>query len=115
LDGEQFFVRHDSEVSRRHKVRNNLLGAASFCPVIRRTPALQEFADVQLAGQSQKMINRVSNELIARAANFFLLADTKSSFAIEGETPPRTRLERWARAVQQAGKYPLTVAEIERL
>src|SRR5262249_51181245 len=44
-----------------------------------------------------------------------LLADSRASFAIEGERPPRGRLERWARAVLQAGKTPLTIDEIIRL
>jgi hypothetical protein len=43
------------------------------------------------------------------------LADTKASFEIEGERPPRNRLERWGRAVLQAGKHPLTMEEIVRL
>jgi hypothetical protein len=33
----------------------------------------------------------------------------------EGERPPRNRLERWGRAVLEAGKDPLTLDEIIRL
>jgi hypothetical protein len=44
-----------------------------------------------------------------------LLADSRASFAIENERPPRSRLERWARAVRQAGRNPLTLDEIVRL
>ena len=44
-----------------------------------------------------------------------LLADSRASFEIEGERPPRNRLERWGRAVLQAGKNPLTLDEIIRL
>ncbi|HLU99617.1 MAG TPA: Fic family protein, partial [Acidobacteriota bacterium] len=36
-------------------------------------------------------------------------------FEIEGERPPRNRLERWGRAVLQAGRNPLTPDEIIRL
>ena len=52
---------------------------------------------------------------MARAASFMLLADSRASFEIEGERPPRNRLERWGRAVLQAGKNPLTLDEIIRL
>jgi hypothetical protein len=44
-----------------------------------------------------------------------LLADSRASFEIEGERPPRNRLERWGRAVLEAGKIPLTLDEIIRL
>jgi hypothetical protein len=53
--------------------------------------------------------------LVARAASFLLLADSQASFAIEGERPPRSRLERWGRAVMQAGRHPLTLDELLRL
>jgi Fic family protein len=44
-----------------------------------------------------------------------LLADSKASFKIEGEKPPKNKLERWGRAVLEAGKRPLTQSEIYRL
>ncbi len=44
-----------------------------------------------------------------------LLADSRASFEIEGVRPPRNRLERWGRAVLQAGKNKLTFDEIVRL
>ena len=44
-----------------------------------------------------------------------LLADSRASFEIEGERPARNRLERWGRAVLQAGKTRLTLDEIIRL
>lgn len=53
--------------------------------------------------------------MAARAASLKLLADSRASFEIEGERPPRNRLERWGRAVLQAGKNKLTLDEIVRL
>jgi Fic family protein len=44
-----------------------------------------------------------------------LLADSRASFEIEGERPPRSRLERWGRAVLEAGRNQLTLEEIIRL
>ena len=52
---------------------------------------------------------------MARAASFLLLADSQASFRIEGESPPRNRIERWGRAVMQVGQRPLSVPELERL
>jgi len=114
LDPEAYFTA-DARVSRRHKVRDNLLGTATYCPVVRRTRALEELARRDLAGIAGEMVGRTGAHVVARAASFLLLADSRASFEIEGERPPRGRLERWGRAVLQAGRNPLTVDEIVRL
>ncbi len=102
-------------VSKRHRVRDNLLGAGSYCPVIRRTSALEEYGARALSTKAAETLGRTSGQLVARAASFLLLADSRASFAIEGERPPHNRLERWGRAVLQAGKNPLTLDELNRL
>jgi Fic/DOC family len=114
LDPDEYFT-GQPRLSKRHRVRDNLLGTAGFCPVVRRTKLLTEFTNKGLAGKARETVGRVGGHLIARAASFLLLADSRASFEIEGERPPRNRLERWGRAVLQAGKNKLTVDEIVRL
>lgn len=115
LDREKYYTKPTGTLSRRHKVRDNLLGTARFCPIIRRTETLTEFVDLELSKSALSIIGRVSKTIIARAASFLLLADSQASFQIEGERPPRNRIERWGKAVMQAGKNPLTEAELIRL
>lgn len=114
LDPKLYFTGKPA-LSRRHRLRDNLLGTGRWCPLIRRTEKLTRYLDSKLADKAKETVGRTGAHLIARAASFLLLADSQASFAIEGERPPRNRLERWARAVQQAGKYPLTLDEIVRL
>ncbi|MGJ5817133.1 Fic family protein [Paludibaculum fermentans] len=114
LDPELYFT-GKVRVSKRHRVRDNLLGTGRFSPVIRRTKALTEYLELDLPGKARETIGRTGAHLIARAASFLLLADSRASFEIEGERPPRNRLERWGRAIQQAGKNRLTLEEILRL
>jgi hypothetical protein len=102
-------------LSKRHRVRDNLLGAGRFCPVIRRTKALTGFLERDLSAKARETVGRTGAHLVARAASFMMLADSRASFEIEGERPPRNRLERWGRAVLEAGKNPLTREEIIRL
>ena len=114
VEPERYFT-GAPRLSRRHRVRDNLLGAGSFCPIVRRTRALSGYIELDLAAKARATVGHTSANLIARAASFLLLADSRASFEIEGERPPRTRLERWGRAVLQAGKNPLSLDEILRL
>ncbi|KRR12467.1 Fic family protein [Bradyrhizobium valentinum] len=103
------------KLSKRHRVRNNLLGTKDFSPVIRRTSALVALTESGLAEKARETVGRNGGHVVSRAASFLLLADSRASFEIEGERPPRNRLERWGRAVVQAGKHALTLEEIVRL
>jgi hypothetical protein len=114
LDTERYFT-STAVMSKRHRVKNNMLGTGRFCTIIRKTNTLNQLQSLQLAESAKTIVGHVSNQLLARAASFMLLADSRASFEIEGERPPRERLELWVKAVKQAGKYPLTLNEISRL
>jgi hypothetical protein len=114
LDPKAYFT-GKPRLSRRHRVRDNLLGNGRFCPIIRCTKALTGFLEQDLAATARETVGRTGAHLVARAASFMLLADSRASFEIEGERPPRNRLERWGRAVMQAGRNRLTLDEIIRL
>ncbi len=109
------YVTGKPQLSKRHRVHNNLLGVPGFCPIIRRTSRLKEFIAAGLDERARWTVGRTGGHLLSRAASFLLLADSRASFAIEGERPPRSRLERWGRAVMQAGRHPLCLDEILRL
>jgi Fic/DOC family len=105
----------DGKNSPRHRVRNNLPGTPAFCPLVFRTPAIEEFAAMNLAERARKLVTRVPRDLLARTAAFLLLKDSKSSFVIEGERPPQDRIQRWGRAIGEAGRAPLSLDELLRL
>ena len=105
----------EEKLSPRHRVFDNLLGTAAFCPTIRRTKKLNEYIALDLSKKAKETIGKFGAQTVARAASFLLLADSRASFEIEGERPPANRLERWGRAVLEAGKRPLNQTEIYRL
>jgi hypothetical protein len=114
LDPKSYFTGRP-RLSKRHRVRDNLLGSGGYCPLIRRTETLEAFLARRLAEKATETVGGTSGQLIARAASFLLLADSRASFEIEGERPAGSRLERWGRAVVQAGKNRLTLDELNRL
>lgn len=115
IDPELQVSLKDGTPSPRHKVVDNLPGTRGFCPMVTWTPSLQAVAEKKLDRRAHEIIGRTSKELVARAAAYLLLSDSKSSFAIEGERPSNARAARWAEAIGQAGLRPLSLPELERL
>lgn len=115
LNGQQQVAMPGGELSVRHRVINNLPGTPAFCPTVRWTETLRRCAVKRLDMRAREVIGRTHPDVIARAAAFMLLRDSRSSFDIEGERPPRERIARWGQAIAQAGSQPLSVVELERL
>lgn len=101
--------------SSRQRVKNNLPGTPNFCPLVFRTKQLKQFIAMDLPRRAQAVVASVPRDLLARAAAFLFLKDSKSSYAIEGEHPPRDRIQRWGRAIGEAGRRPLDLDELLRL
>ncbi|NEI71825.1 cell filamentation protein Fic [Rhizobium lusitanum] len=105
----------EGTTSSRHRVKNNLPGTPAFCPLIFRTPLLEQLVARDLGAEARRIVADVPADLLARTAAFLLLKDSRSSFQIEGEDPPRDRIQRWGQVIGQAGRYPIDRAELERL
>lgn len=112
--GQQFAL-NKGEPSPRHRVVNNLPGTPRFCPMVWRSKTLAQATGKNLDARAREQIGRVRPDLVARAAAFLLLNDSKSSFAIEGERPTGKRAVRWGQAIAQAGNSQLSLPEFDRL
>jgi len=99
----------------RYRVRNNLPGTPEFCPLVFRTEALDRFIELNLKERAKTLIADVPRDILARTAAFLLLKDSRASYAIEGERPPQDRIQRWGRAIGEAGRQPLDRDELLRL
>src|SRR5690606_27008690 len=111
----QYASTYAIENSKRHRVRNNLPGTKDFCPMIRKTPLLEEYIQSNLRNRTQNIVGNIHPDIMARTAAFLLLKDSKASYAIEGERPPQNRAQRWGRAIGQAGQKPISETEFLRL
>ena len=58
-------------LSKRHRVRDNLLGTGRFSPVIRRTVALEQRVKLDLAAKARETVGRTGGHLIARVPREF--------------------------------------------
>ncbi len=74
-----------------------------------------QFAGARLSERATEVVARIPKDILARAAAFLLLKDSRSSYAIEGEKPPQDRIQRWGRAIREAGQNALDRDELLRL
>ncbi len=115
VDEEMQYGNPVSENISRQRIKNNLPGNKSFCPLINKTPRLEKFISENLSGKTEEVIGRIRRDILMRTSSFLLLKDSKASFNIEGETPPASRTMRWGRAIGEAGNNKLTKDELFRL
>jgi hypothetical protein len=80
-----------------------------------RTETLEGYLREDLAARARRVTARVPADVLARAAAFLLLSDSRSSFAIEGERVTHARIQRWGQAIGQAGRNPVSADEFLRL
>ena len=101
--------------SPRHRIINNLPGTRDFCPLLFKTDKLEAHINANISGKKNAFLNNIHKDVLQRASSFLLLKDSKASFTIEGENPGNNRAMRWGKAIGQAGKKPLSIAELIRL
>jgi hypothetical protein len=107
LDAARHFVAEPVN-SRRHRVRDNLLGNRLLCPTLRRTACLEQMMEQGLAGEAQALTAGYDAETLARAVSFLYTKETRSSFAIEGEAPSSQREARFLQALQRLDDFDVT-------
>jgi len=108
-DELQFALPKESSVrNRRCHILNNLIGNKHFSPYIRKTPALNGNRTAKLKEESDRLLQNYSPELLYRAVQYLYVKETKSSFAIERETPDRKWMESFVGLLRGIGHTPLT-------
>jgi Fic family protein len=108
FDPDQHFVGRPQRDA-RWRIEFNGLGELSFCPVVRKTPALLALIERDILGQTQDFAHAVGEAMLERALNWAYLSETEGSFAIEGEAPTHDKATAFAALLRRAHEQrPLT-------
>jgi hypothetical protein len=94
LDPKKYFT-GKSRRNARWRIVDNLLGSAGACPLIRRTPAIEDKLKRDWPAEIRRLTKEASPQLWSRAINYLYLKETKASFAIEREEVTPARSERF--------------------
>ncbi len=87
----------------RWRVQNNLLHTLDFSPMLRRVPELAPERDAALHARCAELIAQVPPEIFQRALRYLYAKETRTSYAIERETPTQQRAERFMALLHRAG------------
>lgn len=112
LEPDEHFVAAGRPVA-RHRVIDNMLGDAGFCPIVRRTPTLEAAIQKDLRARALEITRAIDPLLLSRAIAFLYTKETKSSFAIEHEEiEPGPRMERFLARLAAVGDRALDSEEL---
>ena len=115
MNEEQQYAGSAKINSPRHRIRNNLPGTVNFCPLIFKTPQLENFIRANLSEGINQAFNEVPKDRFLQTSAFLLLKDSKASFTLGDEIATQNRAIRWGRIIFQAGNNSLSINELLRL
>ncbi len=88
----------------RQCINDNLLGDVRFCPIVRRTEAIENYMAAKLRQRCQDIVADYPQQLFKRALSYLYTKETKSSFEIEHIKPNASRTERFVTLLELAEK-----------
>lgn len=105
---ESEYVTLAGKNSTRWRVRNNLLGSADFCPMVRQKEGVPNANDTSLQDAVSAMVADLPLSLLERAADYLYLQETKSTYRIEREEMPKlARMTRFLGLLHSGGSGSL--------
>ena len=90
------------------RVINNLLGDCSFSPFVRKTPRICKYPAAKLKSLSDALLAKYPTSLQERATQYLYVKETKSSFALERETPSQRRTNAFVEVLRTMGPDPVS-------
>lgn len=101
ISPDQYLTRPAATRVRRWRVNNNLPGTADFCPIVRRTPAVQEALQFDLGAALNELDRVYGADILMRTASWLTFKESRASFLIEKEADQADRIQRFAHVIAQ--------------
>lgn len=93
---------------RRYRVNRNLLGTSDFLPYVRLVMDAPDLSTTALQEQAEKLVSQYSSELLYRSVQYLYAKETRSSFAIERETPTQRHMNAFVSLLTDIPSRPLS-------
>jgi len=113
IDTRQQFAPESGSKCARFRIIDNLPGTPEFCPLVSKSEYLQGMLAKDLRGITGQTLADYDEALLRRAATWFYLKETQSSFELEREKPTASKAQRFADLLREADMgAPLTEARL---
>jgi hypothetical protein len=113
LDSDRYVTAKGRNIP-RWNVKDNLLGSAQFCPVIRRTKTLERLLEADYRQLVTEISQAFPPDIFYRAVTYLYTKETRSSYLIEQEQPSAERTTRFVAMLERAGGEPAAVLMSEK-
>ncbi len=84
---------------RRWRINDNLPGVPGFCPMVRRTEAVQEALQFDLDAALRELYQTFGADILMRTASWLTFKESRASFLIEKEADKADRVQRFAHVI----------------
>lgn len=101
MAADRYLTRTEPTRVRRWRISNNLPGTANFCPIVRRTPAVQEAMQFDLRAELNELDRTYGADILLRTASWLTFKESRASFLIEKEADQADRIQRFAQVIAQ--------------
>lgn len=99
ISSEFYLTRSRPVRVQRWRIKDNLPGTPQFCPLIRRTTAVQEALQFDV-GEALRELNRnFGPDILMRTASWLTFKESRASFLIEKEADQADRIQRFAHVI----------------
>lgn len=118
VDETVYLTRVQALRDKRWRVDNNLPGSRHFCPMVRRTDALNRALGFEPAAALAVLDREFGDDMLLRAAAWLTFKESRASFLIEHEADKADRIQRFAHVIaQHCGKIkdPLSDSSLQVL
>ncbi len=106
LDSSLYLTATQGVNNSRWRVRDNLPGDPSFCPIVLLTDTVKDALGFDVASAWMGLEDEFGKELLARSAVWLTIRESRSSFGIEGESSQTDRIRRFATVLEtEVGKH----------
>lgn len=95
----QYLVRVEPLRVRRWRINNNLPGVPQFCPLVRRTAAVQDALRFDLEAGLRELNQTFGAYILMRTASWLTFKESRASFLIEKEADKAERIQRFAHVI----------------
>ncbi len=101
ISSKDYLTRVEPLRERRWRINNNLPGTADFCPIIRRTAAVQDVLRFDPAAALAELGREFGTDVLMRTASWLTFKESRASFLIEKEADQSDRIQRFAHVIAQ--------------